>query len=996
MQRLMVALFLALVMSLTSAICGAAVPTPIINVGFNEGSGTVAANNGSAGGTLTLTTPIPTWSSNVPAGVGGRSSVDFGATHANYCVESPANYAQLTGLTKFTVTGWANCRNSTEGSGGNRLVTWINHGGQGVDVVYKSDGSVQVGINQWPDGAPPRSTGGKITTDPAAGVDNWRFFAVTYDSTLASGHVKFYFGSSTDLAAFDVARDYARGAVGTNISRLCIGHFNVATRSSALDRMFRGLIDEVKVFGDALTLEQIREIQRGNPETAKGPSPADSAQDVPRDVALGWTAGAFAGTHDVYLGTSLTDVETASRQSPMGVLASQGQPTVEYDPQGLLEYGQTYYWRIDEVNATADNTIFKGKVWSFTVEPFAYPVKNITANASSSSRADTLAQNTVNGSGLNASDEHSTELTHMWMSGSAKPHWIQYEFDGVYKLDTLWVWNSNQIIEAFVGFGAKNVTIEYSTDGAAWTVLEGVPEFAQASGLPTYKVNTIVDFGGVMAKSVRLTIDSNWGTAAPTSLSEVRFFYVPVQAREPQPADGATGVALDAELNWRPGREAQSHKVYFGADQAAVAEGSVAAQTVTEHSYTPAFLNFGTKYFWKVDEVGDAGTYAGDVWSFTTQQYAAIDDFEGYTDDEGSRIYEAWIDGVTDSVFGGSTVGYMDAPFAEKTIKYSGGQSMPLSYDNSAAPFVSEAELAFATAQNWTTNGAENLVVYFRGQAPGFAEMADGKIIMGAIGADIWNNADQFRYAYKTLNGDATIVARVESIANSNAWAKGGVMIRQNTETGSVHAFMPITPGGSGAGNGASFQHRLTAAGVSTNNDNTGAVVGPPYWVKLERKGNAFTGFISPDGVTWTQLGTAVTVPMTGPVLIGLALCSHDAAIPTSAVFSNLKTTGNVTGSWQHAEIGVEQPVGNSAEGLYLSVKDNAGKTKVVQYPDASATATVSWQQWKIPLSEFTAAGVKMNAVKSLVIGVGNKAAPTKGGAGIVYIDDIGYGRPLP
>jgi len=219
------------------------------------------------------------------------------------------------------------------------------------------------------------------------------------------------------------------------------------------------------------------------------------------------------------------------------------------------------------------------------------------------------------------------------------------------------------------------------------------------------------------------------------------------------------------------------------------------------------------------------------------------------------------------------------------------------------------------------------------------------------------------------------------------------VMIRQSIEPGSVHAFMPITPGGSGAGNGASFQHRLVAAGDSTNNDNTGAVVAAPYWVKLERKGNAFSGFISPDGVTWTQLGTAQTVPMTGPVLIGLALCSHDPAISTSAVFSNLQMTGNVTGTWQQAEIGVAQPVGNSIEGLYLSVKDSAGKTKVVQYPDAAATAGVSWQQWKIPLSEFTSAGVKMNAVKSLVIGVGDKAAPKTGGTGIVFIDDIGYGR---
>ena len=69
---------------------------------------------------------------------------------------------------------------------------------------------------------------------------------------------------------------------------------------------------------------------------------------------------------------------------------------------------------------------------------------------------------------------------------------------------------------------------------------------------------------------------------------------------------------------------------------------------------------------------------------------------------------------------------------------------------------------------------------------------------------------------------------------------------------------------------------------------------------------------------------------MTGPVLIGLAVCSHDAAIVTGAEFSNIAFTGNVTGTWQIAEIGVAQPTGNSVEGLYLTVKDSSGKSKTV------------------------------------------------------------------
>jgi hypothetical protein len=222
-------------------------------------------------------------------------------------------------------------------------------------------------------------------------------------------------------------------------------------------------------------------------------------------------------------------------------------------------------------------------------------------------------------------------------------------------------------------------------------------------------------------------------------------------------------------------------------------------------------------------------------------------------------------------------------------------------------------------------------------------------------------------------------------------------MIRQSIEPGSTYAIMAISPGGSSSGNGANFQHRLAANGAATSSGSSETVVGPPYWVKIERSGNTFTGSISPDGQTWTQVGaTGQTITMTGPVLIGLALCSHDAAIVTSAEFSSIAATGNVTGNWQVAEIGAAQPAGNSAEGLYVVVKDSSGKSVIVQNPDAAATANVAWRQWKIPLSEFTAAGVKMNAVKSITVGVGTKAAPVKGGAGTVYIDDIGFGRSRP
>jgi len=383
------------------------------------------------------------------------------------------------------------------------------------------------------------------------------------------------------------------------------------------------------------------------------------------------------------------------------------------------------------------------------------------------------------------------------------PAWIQYTFDKEYTLHELWVWNANSEIESIMGFGVKDVTIEYSTDGTTWTALENVPEFAQGTGVATYTANTIVPFGGIVAKSVRLTVNAAYGMTGVVGLSEVRFFYVPTQAFGPDPADDAADVSVEAELNWRPGRGMTSHTVYIDVDEAAVAGGTAAAHVVTDHRYAPDSLDFATKYFWRVDETGDSGTYAGAVWSFTTEEFAVVEDFESYDDDieAGTAVYQTWIDGLTNKT--GSYVGYENSrngTFGETVIVHGGRQSMPMSYDNTKSPYCSEAERTFDSAWNWTARGADTLALYFQGAAT------------------------------------------------------------------------------------------------------------------------------------------------------------------------------------------------NSSEPLYVTIKDGS-KSATVRHSNAAATTVAEWQQWKIPLSEFAAAGVKGTAVKAMVIGVGSKTA---GGTGIVYIDDIGYGRPLP
>jgi concanavalin A-like lectin/glucanase superfamily protein/F5/8 type C domain-containing protein len=483
---------------------------------------------------------------------------------------------------------------------------------------------------------------------------------------------------------------------------------------------FTGLVDDFCLFERALEAGEILDVMTGLVKLgpAIDPLPEDEAIDIPCDVVLNWTAGPYAATHDVYLGTVFDDVNSADRANPMDLLISEGQDAAAYDPAGLLEFGQTYYWRIDEVNAAPDFTIFKGNVWSFTTEPFAYPVEGIAVTTNTTSKANEGPENIVNGSGLNELGEHSTRVLEMWVGSPAggEAPWLQFEFDRIYKLHEIKVWNYNVEFELVLGFGVKDMTVEYSEDGATWTTLGDV-QLAQGTAKSNYTANTTIDFGGLAVKYVRLTINSGFGAIPQYGLSEVRFLYIPAHARYPQPAEGATEVDVDAVVSWRAGREAASHEVYLGTDEAAVTNGTTLVDTVDPASFAAGPLDLGAMYYWKINEVNEAEavtSWEGTVWSFMTQEYAVIDDFESYTEDEGNRVYDAWIDGWTNET--GSVTGYLNGPFVERKIVNRGEQSMPLEYNNADAPFYSEAEYDLDSL-DLTAYGANTLRLFVAGQA---------------------------------------------------------------------------------------------------------------------------------------------------------------------------------------------------------------------------------------------------------------------------------------
>jgi len=507
---------------------------------------------------------------------------------------------------------------------------------------------------------------------------------------------------------------------------------------------FAGLIDDVRLYDNAVTADEIRRIGSIERGKASQPAPTDGQTDVARQVVVTWEPGESADRHDVYFAASFDEVNNAGNLDPIGPdNVYKGRFGVNsYDVGRILDFGQTYYWRVDEVNAPpADNVVVKGDVWSFTVEPFAYPIENIAVTASSANRDEEGPENTINGSGLDGDNLHSFDNMAMWLSNIMDPDtaWIQYEFDTIYKLHQMNVWNYNSSVEPVVGFGIRQASIEYSTDGVNWSTLGTTHEFARAPGAPGYAPNTTIDLGGVTAKYVKITAENNWGGIVNQyGLSEVRFLYVPVLASDPNPDSGAAAVPVDAVLSFKPGREAARHDVYLDADEQAVIDGAVPVATVTEPGYTSSLDLAGT-YYWRIDEVNDAETpttWQGDIWSFSTQEYRVVDDFDSYNDipagEEGSNlIYETWIDGFGTTT-NGSTIGYTTAfqPSMETSFVHDGRQSVPLSYDNTAASY-SEVTANVADLQagpDWTGHGIKALTLRFFGDPENVAQQMYVKI----------------------------------------------------------------------------------------------------------------------------------------------------------------------------------------------------------------------------------------------------------------------------
>jgi len=788
------------------------------------------------------------------------------------------------------------------------------------------------------------------------------------------------------------------------------------------------------------------------PRTAWSPAPRDGASYVAPDVTLGWSAGLNAASHDVYLGTDVAAVEAGSPET----VQVRGQLLRAFSPSGLergrtyfwrvdenLTDGTTVpgevwsftvrpvlpktdprlvgWWKMEDTKS-GQAVDYSGYDNYGSLQGGPAFTEGFLGEALSFDGVDDF----VNcGADASVIDVGSVTVT-AWirMNAVGRDQKIASDQDnarGGYKLG---VFSGNNMVEFEIRTAANAALLTRGTAGGVvldrdvWYHVAGV--YDKGTTIRTY-VNGVLDremataeVAGVSAGPLILGRESYanayWWFG---SMDDVRVYNEALTAEEiqtamrgdpllawgPRPENGATvDIRGAATLAWSAGDTAVSHDVYLGRDRETVKTADADSplyqgrQVGTSLSADGLVEFGGGDYFWRVDEIeADGATiHPGVVWSFSVPSYLVVDEFEQYTDGEGSRIYETWIDGFTDGR-SGSTVGNMTAPFAEQAVVHGGRQAMPFDYDNAHAPYFSEIYRDFATPQDWTAGDVTHLSLWYRGNPASFLENA-GVVTLSGGGSDIWGIADNFRFAYKRLNGNGVITARVDSQTRTHEWAKAGVMIRETLEPGAAHAFVALTPD-----HGVSFQRRPVAGDVSANTDSSVAAKAP-YWVRLTRTNNTFKAEISANGQTWTPVvpaapaSSSLDITMASSVYVGLAVTSHSATDSSTAVFSNITTAGGVTGAWQVATIGSEAQPANSQDDLYVVVEDAADNSATVVHPDPAAVNATAWTEWKIPLTRF--AGVNVSRVKRLFLGVGDRRRPAKDGNGRVYIDDIRVTKP--
>lgn len=489
---------------------------------------------------------------------------------------------------------------------------------------------------------------------------------------------------------------------------------------------------------------------------------------------------------------------------------------------------------------------------------------------------------------------------------------------------------------------ASGYVIERSDDGVDFTT----------AGTAASAATTWTDAGlaGSRRFFYRVRATDAEGRSAPSAI------FSAVNRPSAVTSAAVTSLSLsEVVLNWRDTSGDSGYRIERSNDGTSFSQIATVGTNVP--SYAVTGLSLASQYWFRITPMSPFGDSVATVISgstrlpavgglaFTAKTPTALAfKWSAMTAATGYRI-ERSTNGATYSTLtkvAGDVLAYSDASVAPLGEYYYRVIATTATAEgtNPTLPIFAAAPAAALPAP-WTSADIGNVT------GSGATGSAGGVFTVVSSGSDIWSTSDAFRYTSQTLVGDGSIVARVATIENTAGWAKVGVMIRESTAANSRHAMVVVSPS-----NSVAMQYRSATGGSSTS------IAGPtgkaaPYWVRLVRTGNVFTGSVSADGATWSQVGS-VTISMGSAALVGLSANSNITTRLNTSKFDNV-TVSNAAPTVATAVAASPASVTGRTTTVSVLGADDHGEPNLSYAWSATGPAAVA----------FSASGT--NAAKSIV-----------------------------
>ncbi len=440
---------------------------------------------------------------------------------------------------------------------------------------------------------------------------------------------------------------------------------------------------------------------------------------------------------------------------------------------------------------------------------------------------------------------------------------------------------SNITVSWTDGTGETGYRIERSSDGVNFSTVT-----TTAANVTTYEDTNL--FGSLRYYYRVRAVDAS-GVSTPTAVRNI--------VNRPNAVTNFSVTSLNTTttvLNWRDTHGESGYRIESSADGVTFTTLGTVGTNVP--SYTHTGLTTATQLTYRVIPTStlgdgeikevDGSTRLAKVGGLAFTNVASTSITFKWTNIAGETNYrlERSTNGTDFTTL--ATVGADVTTYTDSTVTAVNDYYYRLVGTNPLTESISDSNVIFTSTpatsplpSPWTATDIGDV------DGAGATSLSSGTFKVVSSGAAIDSTLDAFRFTSQSLQGNVSITAKVATLQDTGAGAKLGVMIRESLAPDAKHVMVVMQPT-----SGIIMQSRSTIGGTTASSGTLAGVA--PFWVRLTRVGNVFTGFTSADGVTWTQLGTR-TLTMPADVFVGLAATAGSTTVMNTGTVTNVEAIGD-------------------------------------------------------------------------------------------------------